>query len=508
VTNTDAMVGPAKRPVSLRDKSALGFIWFLLQSIGSKAASLLGQIALAWLLLEEDFGLIGLAYTVVTFTSLVQEFGVREVLNRRRRAFHMWSGPGFALSLTAGSVGGLLALAAAPLAAWIYDDARLIGLIAVLAVAGPLWSAAIVPRTRLEIDLRFGLLAQLMFGVTLGTVLCSIALAALGAGAYAFVLPRVIVGAAQLAVLWRLSPISLKGAMRVRRWRLLVGDSSFVFMAQLFRNAFSQGDYFLLGLTVSKAVVGLYFLAFSLSMQTAVLFSQNLAKVLLPSLSVLRRNPGRQNEVAVEAFELLAFVTTPVCLLQAVLAAPGIRLLFAERWQDAIPLLQILSVGMAMTASAWPVNNLFDAQGRFRARMWFMAGAAGVFFALVAPAAFLYGVEGVAIAVVLHRALFTPAQLIVALHGIKPGLRAFWRVNGRPLLIAGAAAACAVGANSLFPEGAVWDGVRLLVGTATLGLVYAGLGWLFMRGCYHAIWERLTAIAPPLGRWTSEPAAL
>jgi len=500
VTNTDAMVGPAKKPVRLRDRSAAGFLWFLLQSAGSKGATLLGQIVLAWLLLPEDFGLVGLAYTVTAFTSLIQKFGVREVLNRRRRRFHLWAGPAQGLSIVSGCLGGAAAAAGAPLAAWVYDEPRVVGLILVLALSSPFWSAATVPLTRLEVNLRFRTIATVHFSATVGTVVCSVLLAALGFGAYAFVLPRLVVGAAQLAALWRVAPVPMRGALRVRRWRGLIGDSVFVFFSHLFRTAFSQGDYFILGLTAARSVVGLYYFAFSLSMQTALLFSQNLAKVLLPSLASLQHNPKRQVEAALEAVGLLAFVTTPVCLLQAVLAEPALRLLFAERWTGAIPLLQILSVGMALTTASWPINNLFDAQGRFRSRMWFMAGAAGVFFLLVAPAAQRYGVIGVAVAVVAHRALFAPAQLIVAMRGVRPGLRAFARVNGRPLLAAGIAAAAAFACNAALPDGVAWDLARLVVGALVLGVVYAAIAWPLMPDCRRMLRERIVALAASLRR--------
>jgi len=484
----------------LRDRTTTGFVWFILQSVGSKGATLLGQVALAWLLVPEDFGLVGLAYTITSFSALLQQLGIREVLIRRGRGFVLWSGPGFALSVAAGVLGGLVSLAAAPLAAWIYEDPRLIGLIAVLAVASPLWSAAIVPRTRLEVELRFGAVASVSFGVAIATVVCSVALAAFGAGAYSFVLPRLIVGVAQLAVLLRIAPIRLRGAMRLKRWRLLAGDSVYVFLSHVLSNLYAQGDYFLLGLTVTKTTVGLYYFAFSLSMQTAVLFSQNLARVLLPAIAVLQRHPDRQNKVAIEAFELLAFMTTPVCLLQAVLAGPGIRLFFADRWEESIPLVQLLSVAMAMAISAWPVSNLFDAQGRFRARMWFSAGSSAVFFAIATPAVFMHGAEGAAIAVLIHRLLFMPAQLIVAMKGFGAGLRVCWRVNGRTLLAGGLAAVAAVWLNASMPDGTAWDGVRLVTGTVTLALLYAAAAWMLMPECYRSMGERIGALRRSMAR--------
>src|SRR6185436_2713210 len=56
----------------------------------------------------------------------------------------------------------------------------------------------------------------------------------------------------------------------------------------------------------------------------------------------------------------------PVCILYAALAEPIIQLFFAEKWQPAIPVVQLLCIGMGLHTIAEPCVALLQAQKRFR----------------------------------------------------------------------------------------------------------------------------------------------
>ena len=53
-----------------------GFLWMFSKSVVTRAAAFATQIALAWLLEPEDFGVIGLAYAIQGFANIVKSSGV------------------------------------------------------------------------------------------------------------------------------------------------------------------------------------------------------------------------------------------------------------------------------------------------------------------------------------------------------------------------------------------------------------------------------------------------
>ena len=70
---------------SLADRTSRGAAWMTVQTILTKVLSLGSQLILARLLLEEDFGLYGLALTVYSFAAMIHQAGIQEVLIHRQR---------------------------------------------------------------------------------------------------------------------------------------------------------------------------------------------------------------------------------------------------------------------------------------------------------------------------------------------------------------------------------------------------------------------------------------
>src|SRR5687767_7719447 len=98
---------------------------------------MVGQVILARLLLPEAWGMIGMAYSVTAFAGLIQQAGIREILIQRQSHFGRWANPAFWMSLTLGCLGALVMVILAPVAAWMYEDSRLIWLILILAISAP-----------------------------------------------------------------------------------------------------------------------------------------------------------------------------------------------------------------------------------------------------------------------------------------------------------------------------------------------------------------------------------
>src|SRR5439155_1821590 len=121
--------------------AAHGFAWALMHTFASKLVTVASQACLGWLLLKEDFGLIGLAYTATQIPFQLHEMGMSTVLVQRGKHFRRWASPAFWMSVSFGAFGALIMLAVAPLAARIYHAPlrQLTGLIALIALSTPLY---------------------------------------------------------------------------------------------------------------------------------------------------------------------------------------------------------------------------------------------------------------------------------------------------------------------------------------------------------------------------------
>ena len=393
---------------TLQRSTATGFLWLLFQGLSGRVASFFSQLVLAKLLMPEAFGQIGLAYTVSALVTAIVSFGIDDVLLTRSRHLRLWVAPAFWSSLALALAGMVVMLAVSPVAAWVYHAPGLVGLIAVMAINLPLGAASTVPVTKLRAGLAFRYLSTYASLETVGIQLATIACAAAGLGAYSFVVPLPAAAAIKAIIFWQKAPTAIRPGHRLRQYRHLVGSGLMVLSTRLMITLVNQGDYIVLGVMATQSVVGVYFFAFRLAAQPLQMLAGSFGNVLFPAFTQLGHDPARQMEAALRASRILAYAITPVCFLQAAEAAPLLHLMFGTRWDSAVPLVQILSLGLPGDALAWVAGALLIARGEFRRDMRLVALFTPPFFVCVVMGVWLGGALGVAIGVSLFYALIKP----------------------------------------------------------------------------------------------------
>ena len=425
----------------LGERAARGVAWMVLQGLGSKIIAIAGQVALAWLLGRKDFGQVGLAYAIFGFASILQQSGLREILVQRHRHLRRWENAAFWMSLAGGLLSAVFMLAAAPAASVLFESPRLTGLVAVLSLTGPIAALAIVPTSRLQIDLRFRYLSIVNIVSSTATVLLNVLFAYLGFGAYSFILPLPIVAALRTVLLLAAAPPAIRLRFQFRRWRYLVGDSGLAIASVVCIVVSMQGDYLILGYRYGDEQVGLYFFAFNLSSQTMQLLAANIAGVLFPTLSKLQMEPRRQCHAFVRASRLSAVLGVPFCLIQAAVAAPAFALLFDPKWQASVQVFQVLSLGMASLTASIAAGSMMQAQGRFRLLFFVSFAFAALFIAAVWIAASVGQARAVAVAVAIYTMVTGPLNIYFAIRPVGGGWKQVCEVYVMPFLAAALATA-------------------------------------------------------------------
>ena len=454
----------------------------------ARGAGLLGQIILAWLLSPEDFGKIGLAYTIAAFFGLITNPGIEEVLIQRRRSFRLWVTPAFWLGLCLGFVGGVGMIAAAPLGMLMYKEPELLGLVAVLAIAAPIGATSLVPNVSLRASLRFRLLAEVSAGEIVLLQLLTVLCAYLGFGAYSFVVPVPLTSAARSIAGWIIVRPRVGMRPQVRRWRYLLPKISLVFANRLVTMAIAQGDYVVLGLLAPKAVVGAYYFAFVLAAAPVRAVMNNVISVMFPALTVIARDTVRQGEAALKAVRLVAMVAMPLCFLQAALCKPVIQIFFGHKWAAASPLAQILSIGFAFDAVTWPVAALLQAKGQFRRVLAYSYMPAPLFFFLVLAGAWRWSALGVAAGVALFYVIVGPIYVFLVLHphGIKGSQIAALHLV--PAALAAGSVMTGAAASSALTRAGAAEPVQIAVIIIVSCILYVPASWWLARDLWVALW--------------------
>jgi PST family polysaccharide transporter len=432
---------------NLTARATSGAVWLASQTVISRFTSLLSQLILAWLLAPEDFGRIALVYTITSFAAQITNPGIDDVLLQKQKHLRRWITPAFWMSLVCGvgglffmMLGGALVVAVARhLGNAAYGNVNILWMIVILAVAAPITTAGTVPMVMLRARMRFERIAGIGLAEVVAQQLLSVLFAAMHFGAYSFVIPVPIVATAKTLLLWLMVRPPIRMHLALHRWPALTSSTGWVFGYRLLAVATAVGDYITLGaIWGDDAMDGRYYFAFMLAMQVVRVLGDNAAAVLLPALSVLQDDLERMKQAVQRASTAMAAVIIPALTLQILLAGPVVRVLFAAKWEPAIPLVRWLSAGWLLYSAATPMGVMTVARGNFRAAFFLWLLNVATFFALVIPLTLFGRDRGTAIAVGIW--WWLTAALLAAV-GFESwyGVWALLRSAFHPFVAAGAA---------------------------------------------------------------------
>lgn len=341
----------------------------------SKGGSFVAQIFLGWLLLKEDFGIYAIAISIASLVQVLKDGGTRKILMQRgAKRFERLCPAVFWMSLGFNTAVALILVGLSYPAALLYNEPRLTVMLLILALASFLGTPDSMYRAWLSVRLQFRHLAQNQ--AIQGTVQSGsmIALAWAGAGATSFVWPIVI----QVLLGWFLGyricgALPIRGRIRWRIWPALLSASLWLFMGSSAMIMLKQGPYMILGLFHDPVVIGVYFFAFQLLIQINQLVALNFQSVLLPALSSVQKNIKRHTQAVLRTSEALVVASTIMALCVGVGIHDVIRLIWDEKWVDAIPAIQWMALFFPFRMFQSVFEPALLSRGLYRIWAWLMA---------------------------------------------------------------------------------------------------------------------------------------
>jgi len=353
---------------SLRKATGQGFSWLSFCLVIGKCLHFLSQLILGKILLDEDFGIFAIASSIAMFLRVFNDGGVAQVLVQRGESqFSRLSGPAFWIAMSFGLAAGLVLAGIAPLAAYIYDEQKLLPMILLFAITMPLSTPSTIFKAKLRMDLRFQTVAWISIVWFMIRYLGVVLFALLGFGVMSFVIPLPIVALFELFATYaatRIKPWRRK--LKFREWNEIIGSSFWVMGTAFFRGLTRNGDYMVLGLLVSKAVLGQYFFGYQIAVQFALLMATNIQYVLYPVMSRLATDPARQAKAIVRTIRLMILVAAPFSMIVAATIKTIELLVWQEKWALAVPLMQIFAVAAPIRLLPEIVHTVITSRGQFR----------------------------------------------------------------------------------------------------------------------------------------------
>ena len=365
-------------------KTLSGLKWSLLGRVGHQLLSFGFSIALARLVIPEDFGLFGMLLVIVGFAQHLAESGMtmalvqRSDLKEEHRSTGMWLSAGIALV-----VGALMFFGADAIAAF-YERPSLVLLAQVMALNFPIRALEIVPRAVLQREMAFAPLARVEITATVLPGILGVVLALNDFGVWALVAQLLGRNLLQTALLWRASGWWPRAGFQWRAAREILSYSLGLLGFTLVNYWTRNLDELLIGKNFGAYELGIYQRAYLLMQLPLQQISTVVSRVIFPALSAIKDDLARFKRVFLRAVSLMSFIGLPAMAGLVACAEPFVLTLYGEGWSDVIPILQVLGLANFVNVICHPVGWIYVSQGRTALFFWWSLGVGALYVTSIA----------------------------------------------------------------------------------------------------------------------------
>ncbi|PJI91456.1 O-antigen/teichoic acid export membrane protein [Yoonia maricola] len=387
-----------------------GVLWSSLQTLIPTISSAVVFFVSAMFLSPSDFGLVGLAtslvMTVFAFTPLA--FG--EALIQHKLLTKAHADSVFWLTVLFGVFYFLPFLIWATPIATLMGDAAIAAILPILALRIPLELAAAVPNGMIARSMQFKLIALRTAVATMVSVTICLAMLFAGFGYWALVGSQVSASLVACAMAfwvakWRPGATFKWSALRdLANYGVFASGNRMLGTIKL--------DHMILGVLAGTATLGLFFFAQRFYHMLTQLVSGALSAVTLSLLSTLQGD----REKTARAFGMASFVSVAVsmpmfCAL-AITAPTLLALLLDDKWAGAVFPVQAFCVAGVLASIGVVQSSLIKAQGKAQWWFWYqlMQQTAAV---LVIAVTYRFGLSVLMIALMAKTVLLWPISVMM-----------------------------------------------------------------------------------------------
>ena len=393
------MVAISLKKENITHRTLSGFFWMFTGTGAHAVSQAIVLIVLARLLTPVDFGLVGAALVVVSFSLIFSQLGIGPAIVQRPKLEQRHLRTGFTISMLFGALlTGVISFMAPAISGFFRMDG-LTPVMRVMSFVFFLQGLSVVAESLLQRDLRFHWLAGVQIvSFTIGYGVVGVSLALMKFGVWALAWAHLGQAVLRLAMLLMVQPHPKLPQFDRRSFSELIYFGGGFTAARIGNYIAGQGDKLVVGRWLGAEALGLYGRAYQLMAMPASLFGQALDKVLFPVMATVQDEPERLARAYRRGVALVALLVLPTSVACVVLAPELVHVVLGPQWVEVIVPFQIFAAGMLFRTSYKMGDSLARATGAVYRRAWRQA----IYAAFVLGGAYVgkhWGISGVVIGV-------------------------------------------------------------------------------------------------------------
>lgn len=472
-----AVGSPPLPPVGddLRQKVSAGLRWALLANFLGRVVSVGFGIAMARLLVPEDFGVYASALLVVNIVMGFNDLGLLLAVVRWQGDLRVAARTAMTLA-TANSllVYGLIFLGAGPFASFMGtpDAAPVLRVLSLTLIIDGLTTVphGLLVRAFAQDKMARAEFAAMPVGVTVGLLL-----AVAGAGPWAMAGAYVAGNAVSAVLVCWWSPLRVWPGFDRRAARSMLAFGGPLAATSLLEYVLLNADYLIVGRVLGPVALGFYLLAYNISNWPVAIISDAVRRVSIAAFARMEDDAERLRHGFRSTFAVIVSVSLPLVLVLAVLAEDVVVLLYGEKWRPAADVLTYLAVLGGVRVAAGYVFDLLVGVGRTRLTLvlkllWLVVLLPGLVWAAETGGIARVGAVHAGVGLLVATPLF-----LVATRAVGLDLRDVLRDLAHPVVGALFAAAAGIGASAALADG--WLELILVAPLMLVVFLLTGTPW-------------------------------
>ncbi len=487
---TDQAAG-ANHTLAHRVRSGVG--WKASSSLISQLIGFVRAIVIARLLAPEEFGLFGMALTIMLGLSALTTIGLDQAIvahkfeTRDELSAHLntaWS----AELLRSLFVALLLLVFAYPMSRF-YGQQQLRVIISVLSLTIVIQGFQNIGLVILRKEISFARIFWYELATNLGGATVTILLALVMRSVWALVyglLATSALGAVLSYIFHSYRPrlafehVALQRALNFGKFALVIAVASYVT---------TMADNVMVGRLLGASALGNYVLAYNLASVPIGVLVYALSRVLSPAFAeITAGKPKRLEHAFTKVFTISSLILITITVPMFLLAGEIVQLLFGNRWTTAGTALRVLSLIIPFRGLVLIITTVFFGLNRPKQVATGKTLEAIVFLALLYPLIISMGLVGAAWAGVIAYA-FAFVNRILALRNVIPGISMkLFRISLSTLMATGAGLLIGGGSlrflSSLLPRVIIGGLVATIIPALVLLLIRGDLRRWIIEGAH------------------------
>lgn len=332
----------------LRKKTLVGSLWMMVERFGYLTIQFISNLALARLLMPEDFGTIGIMMVFITLSNVFIDSGFSASLIQKKEITEKDKSTVFFTNLILSVIVYCLIFIFSPWIAYYFHNNELQNLLRVLGIILIIDAFCAIQNTILMRNMNFKLITQIKLAAIIIAASIAIFLAYKGFGIWALIVQYILYSIIRTITTWIFAKWRPSLAFSKKSFKTLFGFGSKLLLSTFVAELYVNFQQILIGRYYKPSDLGYYSQARQFQQIPTGTISQVINSVAFPAYAKLQNDRTSLKSLFRQNVRIVAYINTPIMMLLASIAHPLIILLYSSKWVGSIGYFQFLCIGFGI----------------------------------------------------------------------------------------------------------------------------------------------------------------